>query len=1345
MSNWTYLNFACADEPDGSVRIVKYGGSDSIVFIPTFIENRPVKIIGHHAFVDNKIIEEVILPLKLEIIEEFAFSYCYSLKKVIIPKSVKIIGKRAFSRCRSLNDIRMPSIMDIGRGAFTTVPGFPDITSGTDSMINERIEELGLSVPDKVETAIEGDENEMVSLMEAFCNQDEKNYLEIPLQTGSGKTYASRILIENFVRDYDAGKKPLNGIKRIIYTTPLKNNLPWKQIKKALGDDFYNKYVMYVEPIGDLVLRGYDELDSLEKTIISKHSIEGWNNLEDCIAKYNNPDKISTSVIQHLSDDRNLTNQFAQLISDTKKKAIEDFNRAEAIFRRNLRRTYSKAQSAYMENFGVTDPVVANDYLLSSSDWSWLRKLYPSVDTDHKIVFFMSVAKLINVHDPIVSSKFITCNSDLLENSLVIIDEVDAAKIDIIKSIISGNQDDDFRKVEPIEMFRAIRNSIRTKSEHIPSIYKKIGSDGEEGSFDEFASKVLESADSIEKEFCLDKRFVYEGDEEVHFLFHDFHVINIGKGSTFYISKNGANYISTSNDIDFEQDTENIHYLDAMFTKLENFFNYFEAFINNLALNLFNKRKKSSKPLSIESSIRSILAVFELEDNYDRVIENAIMSGGFNRNISHDTNDMSFYNKGFRYYSIENSNDHAETTRLYRTAYNETPEKIMMNMATRSGIKIIGISATASIDSIISNFDKEYMFSLDSPLKKYVLQDADIQRLNKMYERATEYYRDNIDIRVERIDDKDFDAENLTSPRNVMALNKLIDNKVKQFAEYYHKEPDKVGYVGDRYKRFALAYRRFIEVAICEKDPIYSELALFNIQVTESKPDFNRDVLENICNLVLSAFDDSVKEMFETKFFVLRGGENFDGDKEVIFDHLKNHGKAFILSTYPTVGSGQNLQYPIPKGMEPIHTNRYDESNYKDIDAIYLDDLTRIITQVVEGEPESRDRHCYEVEELNQTGELTLDETEEHVRFAFKRCAGIPSYSSTLKSTDSFILASARAIIQGIGRICRTNMKNPVIYIFYDSNIEGHFRLPIDSYGKMRSREFETFYYKVQEGRSRPTKSYIDGEKKDIASAKAATRIDALLKARSNHEETFVDRWKQLRETVLTYPTAGSYTDNRPIPVKTIPSLYTKLQKDGSFLQYHSNSMSEDDSFRDVTIGVGDGSKVSEQDCNLDVMMKIPEVKQYFQEHGYATSFAPGKYILSPALYNRIYKGALGEAAGCAILERIIGLPQLQDLPTDIYEFFDFVLKDGVYIDFKNWNGPMDQKREFAQSEKTISKLEHVNGKRIFVINIIKPEGNFQPLYRSHDGRVIEIPYLYDKNLNVNSMAFDALREELGD
>jgi len=128
--------------------------------------------------------------------------------------------------------------------------------------------------------------------------------------------------------------------------------------------------------------------------------------------------------------------------------------------------------------------------------------------------------------------------------------------------------------------------------------------------------------------------------------------------------------------------------------------------------------------------------------------------------------------------------------------------------------------------------------------------------------------------------------------------------------------------------------------------------------------------------------------------------------------------------------------------------------------------------------------------------------------------------------------------------------------------------------------------------------------------------------------------WKQLRETVLTYPVAESNKDERPIPVKIIPSLYTKLQRDDVILQYQSNSLSEDDSFRDVTIGVKGGSKVSEQNCNLEVMMKIPEVKQYFQERGYATSFEPGKYILSPALYNRIYKGALREAAGCAILER---------------------------------------------------------------------------------------------------------------
>ncbi|MBE6524719.1 MAG: hypothetical protein E7Z65_07640 [Thermoplasmata archaeon] len=66
--------------------------------------------------------------------------------------------------------------------------------------------------------------------------------------------------------------------------------------------------------------------------------------------------------------------------------------------------------------------------------------------------------------------------------------------------------------------------------------------------------------------------------------------------------------------------------------------------------------------------------------------------------------------------------------------------------------------------------------------------------------------------------------------------------------------------------------------------------------------------------------------------------------------------------------------------------------------------------------------------------------------------------------------------------------------------------------------------------------------------------------------------WKQLRETVLTYPAAESNKDERPIPVKIIPSLYTKLQRDDVILQYQSNSLSEDDSFRDVTIGVKGGS-----------------------------------------------------------------------------------------------------------------------------------------------------------------------------
>ena len=59
---------------------------------------------------------------------------------------------------------------------------------------------------------------------------------------------------------------------------------------------------------------------------------------------------------------------------------------------------------------------------------------------------------------------------------------------------------------------------------------------------------------------------------------------------------------------------------------------------------------------------------------------------------------------------------------------------------------------------------------------------------------------------------------------------------------------------------------------------------------------------------------------------------------------------------------------------------------------------------------------------------------------------------------------------------------------------------------------------------------------------------------------------------------------------------------------------------------------MSEDEVHLKEIMQIPGVKALFEKHGYATSFVPNEFILTPPMFNNIYKGALGEVVGKYIL-----------------------------------------------------------------------------------------------------------------
>ncbi len=75
--------------------------------------------IGKSAFSGCTSLSNVIIPDKVKIISDNTFEGCSLLKKIVLPKGLSAIGKSAFSECSLLKDINIPSSVDnIGESAF---------------------------------------------------------------------------------------------------------------------------------------------------------------------------------------------------------------------------------------------------------------------------------------------------------------------------------------------------------------------------------------------------------------------------------------------------------------------------------------------------------------------------------------------------------------------------------------------------------------------------------------------------------------------------------------------------------------------------------------------------------------------------------------------------------------------------------------------------------------------------------------------------------------------------------------------------------------------------------------------------------------------------------------------------------------------------------------------------------------------------------------------------------------------------------------------------------------------------------------------------------------------------
>ena len=162
-----------------------------------------------------------------------------------------------------------------------------------------------------------------------------------------------------------------------------------------------------------------------------------------------------------------------------------------------------------------------------------------------------------------------------------------------------------------------------------------------------------------------------------------------------------------------------------------------------------------------------------------------------------------------------------------------------------------------------------------------------------------------------------------------------------------------------------------------------------------------------------------------------------------------------------------------------------------------------------------------------------------------------------------------------------------------------------------------------------------------------------------------IEKWQQLRELVLSSPTMSDAEVAKNFVAK---NFYVNLPDKNNHLFYK-----QEEDYNNIQIGFTKNKdlnlEVSDVAAKLKILMSIPELKDFFVKKGWATHFEKNDYIMSPTLFNNIYKGALGEVVGRYLFWSVLKLKMEEISEPELFELFDYKVRNlPVYVDFKNWH-----------------------------------------------------------------------------
>ena len=1138
-----------------------------------------------------------------------------------------------------------------------------------------------------------------------FCKAMDTGLFLLDMPTGFGKTYS---VLDFMVDNYDS---PEFKDKKIFFVTTLKKNLPDKELREHFakrgkaGD--YDKYCLRIDANVDMVVEKLDELYRARKippTITMKQEFKDLHGSVKLLNEYGD------KKCELKGTSRDIINVLCKSAEDVIRK------QQEGAFRRVI--------ESELKQFKTPKEKLKN--IANNPDYQWIGELYPAVYTREKRIFFMSMDKFFLGNTTIIEPTYSFFNNDITKNAIIFIDEFDATRDRLLNQIIRRGLEN---HIDYLGLFYRVYASLNTRE--FPAELT-TASKLQQAYLDEHKNAknpvgIIEGFgdvfDETYKHYAMQYSFKIEedsrGDRSRNFIFNDLQFHSIFEGENAFIDIN-TDLKARQNWLRFtkRRPTEKDGGVLSLLASVKGCLTYFQNGIRNLSFNYKNHKNEDERSrdddYTLENAIESVLTEFHLSREQIRYLKPIVMGDQVkskkdkkdcNGKMSLKYFDCSVYNRGFRYYDFIDDPNHSMRSEIQLFDFQDSPERILLHLSEKA--KVIGISATATLDTVIGNYDLEYLQRMLQD-KFYVMPESDKRRLQESFQTFVANY-DKVNIHVEPV---------FCSADDRAELAEIFDGNealINMYAEKLTTTFEGVEYAKNNFIRVVKVMKLFIL-----NDSVKSFLCLTNKLPQENKGLFDIKLLEDFADAIIKFY--GIKGLKGKNLLYSINSEGYDAKRAKVIQRLSNGEKIFVISSYNTVGAGQNLQYKAPVNAMIVAVNNYDRGDLeKDFDCIYLEKPTNLLVNVDSKkgiEAEDLVRFVYQMEFLMERGEVSRKAGIAVIKDAFICFNGGHTFSGKKGEpykTDSVNNFVIRTLIQAVGRICRTGLKNPDIYIYVDDTILRDYDFSSVEQ-RMLNPEFAEL---VKVG-----KAYFNGQANknlDVAVMENCARILALKamqiinELKRNWTDDSIDYWKALRELCLMRPTLSrknvEYNSQYQLVYMCAPGEIT------------SYSYEQEGDYNNINIKF-DGSlpqKMSEDEVHLKEIMQNPGVKELFEKHGYATSFVPNEFILTPPMFNNIYKGALGEVVGKYILEQYAGVT-LQEMSPEHFELFDYTLGNGVYVDFKLWKETMTVSAE--EEKKNIqAKLDKCGGKRAVIINIML-DHNMQITSSDH-GRIIEIPYLY--------------------